>query len=99
LTSNHFFIQKSLAGGPWLCLEGREHHHRSKVARLRSARDSEMPPSDILILVGPEGGWTEAEEDKALRRGYEPVSLGTNILRAETASLAAMAIISHFWDS
>jgi 16S rRNA (uracil1498-N3)-methyltransferase len=246
LTSNHFFIQHSLAGGPWLCLEGREHHHLSKVARLRPrdeiwlfdeegiryrariedigrqrtrlrllekleppqrrskitlaqallkakpmdwliqkatelglfsfvpvlsercvvklqdrsgkkvqrwsqiareaskqcrsglvpailaplpledflreweagkklflsehrglpfrdivrpAQDSKIQASDVLILVGPEGGWTEAEEDKVLRHGYEPVSLGTNILRAETASLAAMAIISHFWGS
>jgi 16S rRNA (uracil1498-N3)-methyltransferase len=246
LTSNHFFIQHRLGGGPWLCLEGREHHHLSKVARLRPrdeiwlfdeegtryrtriedigrertrlrlleklgpnerrpkitlaqalfkampmdwviqkatelglfsfvpvlsercvvkledrsgkkvqrwsqiareaskqcrsglvpailaplpledflrewkagkklflsehrglplrdivrpAQDSKIQPSDVLILVGPEGGWTEAEEDKVLRRGYEAVSLGTNILRAETASLAAMAIISHFWGS
>jgi len=244
LTSNHFFIQKSRTGGPWLCLEGHEHHHLSKVARLRprdeiwlfdeegaryrariedighertrlslletleptklrsnitlaqallkakpmdwviqkatelgmssfvpvlsercvvkledrsahkvqrwsriareaskqcrgglvpailapqpladflreweadkkllfsenhglplkdivrTARDSEVQPPDLLILVGPEGGWTEAEEDKVLRRGYVPVSLGTNILRAETAALAAVAIISHFW--
>lgn len=246
MTSNHFFIQKSLAGRPWLCLEGREHHHLSKVARLRPrdeiwlfdeegaryrariedigrertrlrllekleptkrrskitlaqallkakpmdwviqkgtelgmfsfvpvlsercvvkvedrsaqkvqrwnqiareafkqcrsglvpailapqpldnflreweadkklffserpglplkdivrpARDSETQPPEVLILVGPEGGWTQAEEDKVLRRGYEAVSLGPNILRAETAALAAMAIISHFWDS
>jgi len=66
---------------------------------VRSAQDSKIQPSDVMILVGPEGGWTEVEEDTILRRGYEPVSLGTNILRAETASLTAMAIISHFWDS
>jgi len=246
LTSNHFFIKKSEAGGPWLCLEGREHHHLSKVARLRCrdevwlfdedgsryrarienisrertslrllekiepterrskitlvqallkaksmdwlvqkatelglftlvpvlsercvvkledrsakkiqrwnriaqeaskqcrgglvpailaprpladfleegegdrkllltehhglplkdlvrpSQSSERKPPDVLILVGPEGGWTETEEDTALRRGFEPVSLGPNILRAETASLAAIAILSHFWDS
>jgi len=245
LTSNHFFIQKSLAGGPWLCLQGREHHHLSKVARLRcrdevwlfdedgaryrariedidrdrtrlrllekleatsrrskitlaqallkaksmdwliqkatelglstlvpvlsercvvkledrtakkvlrwsriaqeaskqcrsglvpailgprpledflkegdadkklilsenrglplkdlvrTARISGRKPH-VLIMVGPEGGWTEAEENKAVRRGFELVSLGPNVLRAETAALAAMAILSHFWDS
>jgi 16S rRNA (uracil1498-N3)-methyltransferase len=76
-----------------------EHHGLPLRDVVRPAQDSKIQPSDVLILVGPEGGWTQAEEDKVLRHGYEAVSFGTNILRAETASLAAMAIISHFWDS
>jgi 16S rRNA (uracil1498-N3)-methyltransferase len=52
----------------------------------------------VLILVGPEGGWTEEEEGLALERGFEAVSLGKQVLRAETAALAALAVISHFWN-
>lgn len=56
------------------------------------------PPSSVLILVGPEGGWTEEEEKYVLNHGYEAVSLGGQILRAETAALCSLALISHFWN-
>ncbi len=58
----------------------------------------EEPPSSVLILVGPEGGWTEEEEKYILKHGYEAVSLGRQILRAETAALCSLALISHFWN-
>ena len=45
----------------------------------------------IRILVGPEGGFTDAEVDAARRAGYDVVSLGARRLRAETAALAAAA--------
>ncbi len=48
-----------------------------------------------LMLIGPEGGFTEGEVEAATAAGYEPVSLGSNILRAETAALSAMAILIH----
>jgi len=48
----------------------------------------------ILLAVGPEGGWTEAEIQQAIAAGYQPVSLGDRILRAVTAPLAAMAIVA-----
>lgn len=51
----------------------------------------------VIILTGPEGGWTEEEEAMIERNGYEAISLGKNILRAETAALSAVAILSHFW--
>ena len=56
------------------------------------------PPSSVLILVGPEGGWTDEEEKYILNHGYEAVSLGGQILRAETAALCSLALISHFWN-
>jgi len=55
-------------------------------------------PSSILILVGPEGGWTDEEEKYILNHGYEAVSLGGQTLRAETATLCSLALISHFWN-
>lgn len=52
----------------------------------------------VLLLVGPEGGWTAAELKAALENGFEAVNLGRRILRSETAALAALAVISQFWD-
>ncbi len=56
------------------------------------------PPSSVLVLVGPEGGWTDEEEKYILDHGYEAISLGGQILRAETAALCSLALISHFWN-
>jgi len=47
----------------------------------------------VSLLIGPEGGWTEDERKMALEGGWTLVSLGPRILRAETAWLAAMAIL------
>ncbi|MCX6561831.1 MAG: RsmE family RNA methyltransferase [Candidatus Aminicenantes bacterium] len=48
-----------------------------------------------LVLIGPEGGFSEGEVGSIVAAGYEPVSLGANILRAETAALSAVAILIH----
>ena len=48
---------------------------------------------DPVLAIGPEGGWTEAELELFGDANWIPASLGSNILRAETAAIAAMAII------
>ncbi|HZL92255.1 MAG TPA: 16S rRNA (uracil(1498)-N(3))-methyltransferase, partial [Vicinamibacterales bacterium] len=54
---------------------------------------------ELALLVGPEGGFTEAEIGLASRSGFVPVSLGPRILRTETAALAVIAILqSRFGD-
>lgn len=47
----------------------------------------------VLLLIGPEGGFNQTEAESAIRAGFSPVTLGPRILRAETASIAAMAIV------
>jgi len=47
------------------------------------------------ILIGPEGGWTDRERAQAVAAGWKPVSLGRLVLRAETAAIAALAILGH----
>lgn len=44
---------------------------------------------DTLILIGPEGDFTEEEVETALKHGFRPVSLGSSRLRTETAALVA----------
>jgi 16S rRNA (uracil1498-N3)-methyltransferase len=51
----------------------------------------------VVVLVGPEGGWTAKEKEQAFEKGFEAVSLGGRILRSETAALAVLAAISVFW--
>ncbi|MGE5742254.1 MAG: RsmE family RNA methyltransferase [Candidatus Aminicenantes bacterium RBG_16_66_30] len=63
-----------------------------------SAPGPEGPPVRVLLLVGPTGGWTAAEEREIRRAGFEAVSLGRRILKAETAALAGAAMIAHFWN-
>lgn len=46
------------------------------------------------VLVGPEGGFTEAEFLLAKQNGYQPISLGNRILRSETAALSALSQLS-----
>ena len=49
----------------------------------------------VLLLSGPEGGLSAEEEAAALACGFEPVTLGPRVLRAETAPLAALALLQH----
>jgi 16S rRNA (uracil1498-N3)-methyltransferase len=51
--------------------------------------------SEASILIGPEGGLDAEEVQQALHQGFIPVSLGPYILKAETASLAAVSLLMH----
>jgi 16S rRNA (uracil1498-N3)-methyltransferase len=52
------------------------------------------PAREWICLSGPEGGLEAAEEREALQAGFEPVSLGTRVLRAETAPLAMLTLLT-----
>lgn len=49
----------------------------------------------ISVLIGPEGGLEETEQEAALGAGFQAVRLGPRILRTETAAIAALTIIQH----
>ena len=56
-------------------------------------------PKRVLCLIGPEGGFTDEEEDKAKKRGFTPVKLGKEILRVETAGIAILSMIKYeYWE-
>jgi 16S rRNA (uracil1498-N3)-methyltransferase len=50
-------------------------------------------PGSVTFLSGPEGGLSPAEEQLALSQGFQPVTLGQRVLRAETAALAALSTL------
>lgn len=49
----------------------------------------------IAFLVGPEGGFTDKEVDAAIKNGCIPVTIGSNILRTETAAIAGITIAAY----
>jgi 16S rRNA (uracil1498-N3)-methyltransferase len=51
----------------------------------------------VSLLIGPEGGWVDREKSAAAEAGWTPVSLGPLVLRAETAAIAALAVLSATW--
>jgi len=55
------------------------------------------PGDPVAVLVGPEGGWTDRERQQIAGAGWQSVSLGSQILRAETAAIAALAIVNAAW--
>jgi len=49
----------------------------------------------VLVLSGPEGGLSGTEEQEAIARGFAPITLGSRVLRAETAALAALVSLAE----
>ena len=66
--------------------------------RRREASLASLPAATALdVLVGPEGGLTDDELAQATRAGLRAVRMGPRILRADTASLAALAAVNLLW--
>ena len=55
------------------------------------------PDGELHLLVGPEGGWDEAERAAFRAAGCTAVGLGPRVLRTETAGLAALAAMQAWW--
>jgi 16S rRNA (uracil1498-N3)-methyltransferase len=60
-----------------------------------AAPPAELDRGPVSVVVGPEGGLTDAERGALGRAGYRPVTLGRHMLRFETAALAAAAAVAH----
>lgn len=78
--------------GEWLATR-----ERSKVGFVFVPGAAALPVSlattAVDVLVGPEGGWTSDEIDAAQRAGLTPASMGPRVLRADTACVAALALV------
>jgi len=64
-----------------------------KETTLIEALPSDSSGTEVVLALGPEGGWTEREVETFRAAGWLPASLGNTILRAETAAIAATAIV------
>jgi 16S rRNA (uracil1498-N3)-methyltransferase len=54
-------------------------------------------PESVLALIGSEGGWADEELTTASNLGWQIVTLGGRILRAETAAITATVLLEHQW--
>jgi len=62
-----------------------------------SLHSLEKPEGKVVLLIGAEGGFTEAERDSALHCGFTPILLGARVLRTETAAVAGLAALQTLW--
>jgi len=67
------------------------HHHCAIPLEQRE------PPASVALLIGPEGGLTEAEVAAARDAGFLPVAFGSRVFRTETAPVAALAVLQWLW--
>lgn len=83
------------------CLAGFSRYDRVLIASLQGPYPPLQPvlcsikPRHILILIGPEGDFTLEEVDQAVAAGAIRFSLGSNVLRCETAAVAAVSVVSY----
>ena len=77
----------------WDCLVSLEPPQSSLI---RGEQDGEELA--IVIAVGPEGGWTDPEVERAIELGFEAVSLGSRILRAVTAPIVALSLVGAAFE-
>ncbi len=54
-------------------------------------------PTSCALLIGPEGGLTEAEVSTAQAQDFQAMLMGPRILRTETAPVASLALLQHLW--
>lgn len=71
------------------------------LAHLLTHQRADLAPVNlrsVILAIGPEGGWTAGEITVAIAHGYKPVSLGSVILRAVTAPLTALSLVTAARD-
>jgi len=65
---------------------------------LRRVVEGLAKPASTLVMIGPEGGFSPEEITQARQADFLPVSLGRQTLRAETAAIAAIALLQYIFD-
>ncbi len=62
-----------------------------------SLHSQPTPQGKVALLIGAEGGFSQAENDTALLCGFTPVRMGARVLRTETAAVAGLAALQTLW--
>lgn len=68
---------------------------KEHMAKFNAATASNFSRISAIFLVGPEGDFTPRETEAALANGFLPTTLGSNVMRCETAATYALSILSH----
>lgn len=62
---------------------------------IKKVLSKDLNGAKIILVIGPEGGFTDKEEELLINSGYISTSFGNRVLRTETASLYALSIINY----
>ncbi len=57
------------------------------------------PPADLIVWVGPEGGWDVQEQSRAAAAGARLISLGPRTLRADAVPIVAISLLDFLWQA
>ena len=95
-------VSKSIIKLDVFCQQGSEADLKLMFWELESENglkdiNPDKTPSSVSVLIGPEGGFTIEEVETARSHGFQTVSLGPRILRAETAPLVVLALLQSKW--
>jgi len=66
--------------------------------RQQEALPEASPPGGVVLLIGPEGGFSTTEIARAHAAGFRGIALGPRVLRTETAPVAALSVLQYLWD-
>ena len=80
----------------WLAQVDAQHkfvlHHRDS-----SGLPDDTTVASVALLIGPEGGLSDHEIERARVKGFTPLTLGPRVLRTETAPIAAISLVQYRW--
>ncbi len=81
----------------YICVARGERPHLLKTLAAFDLKSEANP--QIAIATGPEGGWTTTEVEQAIAAGFQPISLGDRILRAVTAPIVALSLVTAYLET
>lgn len=82
---------------PWSCELKLFFWEKESRQGLNRMRETKLEPRSLLVVIGPEGGFSPGEARQAIDHGFQPVRLGRRILRAETAAVTALSLVQFLW--
>jgi 16S rRNA (uracil1498-N3)-methyltransferase len=68
------------------------------MAGTRKILNAITPGQSVAVIIGPEGGFDDAEVKEAQESGFEPITLGKRILRTETAGMTTLSILMYLLE-
>jgi 16S rRNA (uracil1498-N3)-methyltransferase len=88
---------QALVRQPWPCDLKLLFWENESARGLAQVREEKVHVDSLLLVIGPEGGFSADEVCEAVRNGFEPLHLGRRILRTETAAVAALSLAQFLW--
>lgn len=82
---------------PWACELKLLFWEKESLQSLTQIREERAHLDSLLLVIGPEGGFSPDEASEAMRHGFKSIRLGRRILRTETAALAALSLVQFLW--